>query len=439
MALATLVLAGEVIFFLPFVMPRVFKPTLLAVLGISNLELGTYFSAYGVVAIGAYLLGGPLADRFAPGGLMAAALASTGLGGIYLYTLPPTQGMLWVYAGWGLTTILLFWAAMLRATRVIGGARRQGLAFGALDGGRGLVAGLIATVGVWVLGTWLPGGGADASPEVQRAAFRAVVAAGTGLVFATAALTYLVLRRLPGGGAQAGGSGAASGVDWSRVREVLRKRALWLNALVILCAYSGYRVLDDISLLASDALGYDEVGAARLGALGLYIRPVAAVGAGWLADRYAASRMSTWSFVLMGAGGLAVVAGLLSGALLWAVVLGVVLASLGVYALRGLYFALIAEAGTPLALTGTAVGLVSDVGYLPDIYMAPLMGWLLDGGPGVTGHVWVFAVSVGFAVVGGVGAWAIARKSPPLGPPTLLAPPAPAVAPGGSIGNTPRS
>ena len=405
MALAALVLAGEVIFFLPFVLPRVFKPTLLAVLGISNLELGTYFSAYGVVAVGAYLLGGPLADRFSPGGLMAAALATTGLGGVYLYTLPSTGGMLWLYAAWGLTTILLFWAAMLRATRVVGGERRQGLAFGLLDGGRGLVAGLVASAGVWVLGRWLPDGGAGATPELQRAALRAVVAAMTAGVFATAALTYLVLRRLPGGEVGDG----SGGLEWGRVREVLRKRAIWLNALVILCAYSGYRVLDDVSLLASEALGYDEVQSARLGAWGLYLRPVAAIGAGWLADRYAASRMSVWSFALVSAGGLAVVVGLSEGVLLWAVVLGVVLASLGVYALRGLYFALVAEGGTPVALTGTAVGVVSVVGYLPDVYMAPLMGWLLDGWPGAAGHQLVFGVGAGFAVAGAMGAWGIRR------------------------------
>ena len=405
-ALATLVLAGEVIFFLPFVLPRVFKPTLLSVLGIGNLELGAYFSAYGLVAVGAYLLGGPLADRFAPGGLMAAALATTGLGGAYLYTLPPTRGMLWLYAAWGLTTILLFWAAMLRATRVIGGRGRQGLAFGVLDGGRGLVAGLIATAGVWVLGAWLPDGGAGAGPEAQRAAFRAVVAAGVGLVLATAALTYVVLRRLPGQGAAGAGRPP---LQWGRVREVLRRRAVWLNAVVILCAYSGYRILDDVSLLAAEALGYDEVASARLGAWGLYLRPVAAVGAGWLADRSRASRMSLWGFVAMGGGGLAVASGLTGGVLPWVVVSGVALASLGVYALRGLYFALLAEGDVPVALTGTAVGVVSVVGYLPDIYMAPLMGWLLDGWPGVAGHRWVFGLAAGFAVVGAGAAYTYAR------------------------------
>jgi hypothetical protein len=42
-ALFALILAGETIFFLPFVLARVFRPTLLAVFQISNFELGAYF------------------------------------------------------------------------------------------------------------------------------------------------------------------------------------------------------------------------------------------------------------------------------------------------------------------------------------------------------------------------------------------------------------
>ncbi len=398
------------IFFLPFMLPRVFKPTLLAVFGISNLELGAYFSAYGIVAVGAYLLGGPLADRFAPHGLMAAALATTGLGGVYLYTIPDTAGMAWLYAFWGLTTILLFWAAMLRATRVAGGAGRQGLAFGVLDGGRGLVAGLVASVGVAVLSRSFPeaaaSGGAVVDAVAQREGLQAVIATFTGVVLATAVLIYVVLRRLP-----RGPDVQTQRIRWGRVWELAQRRTVWLNALIILCAYSGYRVLDDVSLLAKDALGYSDVAAARLGGLSLYLRPVAAIGAGLLADRYLASRMTLASFGLMAAGGLVVGVGIGFGAswVLLSVWLGVILAGLGVYALRGLYFALVDEGGVPLELTGTAIGLASVVGYLPDIYMAPLMGVLLDGWPGVVGHQLVFGLAVGFAAVGAGAAWGFGR------------------------------
>ena len=70
------------------------------------------------------------------------------------------------------------------------------------------------------------------------------------------------------------------------------------------------------------------------------------------------------------------------------------------YALRGVYFAVFDEGRVPVAVTGTAVGLVSVVGYTPDIFMGPLMGALLDGSPGITGHQHLFYVLTGFSVVG---------------------------------------
>ena len=76
-----LVMAGEAIFGLPFLVARIFRPTLLDVFGITNLELGTAFSVYGVVAMLAYFPGGALADRFKARTMMASALAVSALGG----------------------------------------------------------------------------------------------------------------------------------------------------------------------------------------------------------------------------------------------------------------------------------------------------------------------------------------------------------------------
>jgi len=59
-------LIGEGVFLLPFVVTRVFRPTFLTVFDINNLELGSAFSLYGIVAAVSYFLGGPLADRFPP-------------------------------------------------------------------------------------------------------------------------------------------------------------------------------------------------------------------------------------------------------------------------------------------------------------------------------------------------------------------------------------
>ena len=107
-ALLALIVAGESIFFLPFVLPRVFRPTILEVFGLTNYELGTAFAVYGVVAMVAYALGGPLADFFCPRKLLAIALISTSLGGILLWCIPSLTTLKFIYGYWGFTTIPCF-------------------------------------------------------------------------------------------------------------------------------------------------------------------------------------------------------------------------------------------------------------------------------------------------------------------------------------------
>ncbi len=69
-----LILAGESVFILPFVIARVFRPTVLDAFALDNFQLGICFSIYGIVALLSYLFGGPLADKYPPGKLIATAL-----------------------------------------------------------------------------------------------------------------------------------------------------------------------------------------------------------------------------------------------------------------------------------------------------------------------------------------------------------------------------
>ena len=163
-----LIVAGEAVFFLPFVLARVFRPTLLDVFGLTNVELGAAFFFYGVVAMLAYFPGGPLADRFAPRKLMAFALAATAVGGVAMASIPSLVVLKFLYGFWGVTTILLFWSPLIRATRHWAGGRLPGRAFGFLDGGRGLVAASVGSIAVAVFGALLPVDVESAAPEELR-------------------------------------------------------------------------------------------------------------------------------------------------------------------------------------------------------------------------------------------------------------------------------
>jgi MFS family permease len=404
--IGALMVAGEGVFLLPFVLARVFRPTFLEVFGVTNLQLGMAYSFYGVVAMAAYFAGGPLADRFSARRLMAAALVGTGLGGAVLAGVPspPVMNLLW--GAWGLTTILLFWAAMLTATREWGGASGQGRAYGLLEGGRSVLAAVIASATVVVFAVLLPSDVSSATAEQRAMAFRVVIWVFTGVTIAIALLVWVVVPD----NEPASDVDRPPGLTLSGVKYVSRMPKVWLHAIILVCAYVGYKATDDFSLLARDALGFDDVQASWIGTLSFWVRAIAAVSAGYLGDRVSSSAVILWGFVIIIAGSLFIASGVPVSGVALMLIMTITATSVGIYALRGVYFALLAEATVPLAFTGSAIGVVSVIGFTPDIFMGPLMGALLDNSPGVLGHQHVFASVALFGAVGLIATIAFRRN-----------------------------
>ncbi len=390
-----LVVAGESIFALPFVVARVFRPTLLDVFGITNLQLGTAFSVYGVIAMLAYFPGGALADRFSVRRMMTAALLVSSLGGVYYATVPSIGGLNLLFGFWGLTTILLFWAAMIRATRVWGGDDNQGQAFGILDGGRGLLAAVLASVTVFVFGALLPEDAATATLEQRTVALKQVIWIFTAVTVAAGAVVWLCIPD-----ADPGGSDGASALSWPRMRQVLRNPAVWLQGTIVVMAYTGYKGMDDLGLYARDVYGFDDVQAAQVGTVAFWVRPFAAFGADIIGDKVGGVRAIVVCFAIMAVGDLSVALGFFDPSVPWTLFAMVVGTCAAMFGLRGLYFAIFDDAGIPPALTGTAAGLVSVIGYTPDIFMGPLHGYLTDNFPGALGHQYFFGALAAFAALG---------------------------------------
>jgi MFS family permease len=404
-----LIVAGEAVFFLPFVLPRVFRPTLLEVFQLTNLQLGLAFSVYGVVAMVAYFLGGPLADRFSARKMMVVALVATSIGGLAMTSIPSLGQLKFLYGFWGLTTILLFWAPLIRATRAWGGGRLPGRAFGILDGGRGLVAAAIGSGAVALFAFFMPDEVQNATPDQRANALRQVIVLFSGVTFAAAIFVWFALP-----GQTEASDDSNNKLQPGGVGRVLRMPTVWLQAIVVICAYIGYKGLDDVSLYAHDVLGFDEVQAAGVGTLSMWVRPFAAIAAGLLADRFGVARLTMASLLIFGIGSAAIAAGGFRPGMTVFFFATMIATSAAVFALRGLYYAMMEEGRVPFGDTGSAVGIVSVVGYTPDIFMGPLMGVLLDRWPGEPGHQYVFAVLTLSAIVGLVASilfWRIVRRS----------------------------
>jgi nitrate/nitrite transporter NarK len=400
--LVALILAGELIFSLPFHIPRFFRPSMLEAFQLSNTQLGDIFAVYGVVALLAYFPGGTLADRYPARTLIALSLAATSLGGFYLYTLPGINGLYLLFAYWGLTSILLFWAALIKATRDWGGAQEQGIAFGILDGGRGLVASVFATVALIIMGRILNDSGSGAAGMQGVILFYSIISVLCAL---------LVWCTLPSGQPPNRTIDAsAMSVATPRWRTVICERKVWLQAGVVVCAYCGYKSLDNYGVYAVTVLGMTPVEAAELTALISYTRPVAAIIAGLWADRWQPSKV-----ILLLFGGAAVAFFAMSMNFLEGPATGILLGNMivtfiAVYALRGIYFSLIEESGVDKRVTGTAVGIISVLGFAPDIFFGALTGRLLDANPGAAGFTHYFLVMACISILGMVFTWRLSRR-----------------------------
>ena len=393
-----LMLAGESVFILPFLLARIFRPTFLAVFDITNFELGSLYSIYGVIALISYLYGGALADRYPPRKLMAYALLMTAAGGIVLAQFPSFFTLQLLYGFWGFSTIFLFWAAMIKATRNWGGLNQQGRAFGYLEGGRGVVAASIGAAGVLIFSLLIPEDVVSAQFEERQSAFRWVIWVTSASVAIVGTLVYLFLKE--GESEEAEEDILKADTSWETILRVMQLRSVRLLILIVLCAYCGYKVTDILSLYAADVMNFDEVDAAKVGSFQMYLRPIVCISIGFFADRTSSALWLVRGFVLLMLGALLFASGFVVAPLNSMFILSIVITGVGTYGLRTLYFAAVKEGHIPYAVTGTAVGIISVVGYTPDIFMGPVMGILLDNNPGLVGHQQVFLLLAAFAAVG---------------------------------------
>ena len=404
--LILLILSGEAIFILPFVLPRVFRPTVLDVLELDNVELGLCFSVYGLVAMVSYVFGGPLADKYQPRKLIAVALWMTALGGFLLAQYPALWVLQILYGWWGFTTRFLFWAPMIKATRIWGGADSQGKAFGFLDGGRGLTGALFSLLGVLVFSFFLTKPPDLADLPDRKAAFTYVLYTVSIIIILVGLLVWFFMK--------AGDEEKEmilEQISWKDIKQVLKLPSVWLLMVIILCGYVGYKITDIISQYAEEVMLYNQVEAAKVGTLLQFLRPATGILFGLIADRLKITWLLVVGFFFALIGGLLFASGIIAPSTTTLFFISVLVIAVGVYAIRALYFGVMQAGKIPLTLTGTAVGLISLIGYTPDVFAGPAYGMLLDAHPGEElGHQHVFWMLSAFAFVGGVAAFIYHRK-----------------------------
>ena len=377
-------LAAESIYILPYVLARVFRPTFLDVFNLTNLKLGGLFSIYGIVAFFSYLYGGVLADRYSPRKLLSISLIFTSLGGLVMMTYPSYFVMQLLFAYWGFTTVFIFWAPMLKATRSIGGLKKQGKTFSFLDGGRGIVASSIGLIGVFIFSILITKDVSSLTLSEKQEVFKYVIGASSLIVFIIGIVVYTYLRIELKDDEKIG--------NIKSLLELAKLKSVWLISFIILCAYMGYKITDIYSLYASEVMLFDEINAARVGALQQYLRPIVCISIAFFTDKNGNINNIIIGFFVMMVGSILFASGLIKVSMNMLFIISLIIVASGTYAIRGLYFSILKDGKIPYILSGSAIGLISIVGYSPDIFATPLYGYILDNYPGIRGHQYVYLI-----------------------------------------------
>src|SRR5262245_41405148 len=121
---AILVLAAGALYPIMYLRQN-FEIPLLEALHITPSDLGHLNFILGAVFALSYIPSGYLADMVQPRKLMSFALISVGLLGLWLSTYPSLLELRLIFFGWGMTGGMCFWAAMLKAVKLLGKSNEQ--------------------------------------------------------------------------------------------------------------------------------------------------------------------------------------------------------------------------------------------------------------------------------------------------------------------------
>jgi nitrate/nitrite transporter NarK len=295
---------------------------------------------------------------------------------------------------------------LIKATRQWGNQNNQGLSFGLLDGGRGLFAACIALTGAALLSYFFPEEVIEITYSDKKKTLQYILTTITATVFLIGVFVWFTLSK-----PIEDPKNKSSSFNYKQAFALLKKPKIIFYSLLILSAYSGYKLTGVFGIYAKDVWGFSIENATYFAVLIQFTRPITVVLIGWIGDRFTPSKVIIPCFIsmaiasfLIGFGGLEKNYLIISFCLF-------ILIAFGTYSLRGLYFALLEEIKTPIQLTGTLVGIISIIGFTPDIFMSLFTGYILGKNPTVIEYQQLFSFFTLFPLLGLIAAMGFRKSS----------------------------
>ena len=287
--------ASSIVFEIPY-LSWTFYDAMQESLQLTNAQMGSLMTVYGISALICRFPGGWLADVVSERILLTISLSATGILGLFVMLHPPYVLCLVLWACMGITAVLPMWAAIIKATRRLGDSNAQNRLFGVLESGRSAIPMLYCLGVVAIFDVVIAKSGSEViGLSVGIISFCA-------LMFVSAVLIWIAYK--PREGESKTLKGGTTAVGWTDVKKVIKLPGVWLIAGIIFSSYLVYISLSYITPYTTDIYGASTSTAAVLAVIRTYgIGIFGALIAGFIADKAGSTtKVIAVSFVLIAAG-----------------------------------------------------------------------------------------------------------------------------------------
>lgn len=387
-----IVLAAGAIFPLIYLRTN-YQETILEVYGMTLPQLNTIFSALGIAFIVGYFPSGWISDKFSAKKLISISLLFVGLAGIWFAQVPSYPVVIFIFIIWGIFSVLTFWSAHLKIVKLISKKEEEGRFFGVLDGGRGVVEAVLASIAVFLFSRVL---GASTAVADKKDALVNVIYMYSGVLIVVSIL-IMIFVNVDGNSEK---TEAASEKNEPKAKgsfkDVFSNRFVWLLGGIIFMSYIVTWTIYYFGGFLQTNIGINASIVGTVTVIMLWMRPVGGIAGGFLGDKFGKSNILIIALGLAAALliMISVLPASLPASLFYALV---ILSGLSVYTIRGLYWSLLGDCNIADEKLGLSIGLISFIGYLPDILLPIVMSMMISsfGDAGGYNAYFVFSATAG--------------------------------------------
>lgn len=376
-AVIAIISCGAYVVYLTYLARYSFYDQIIDGLKITNSQLGVLYGLYGTTATLAYLPGGILADKIRVKYLATLGFAmSAGL--TFWYSTMPSYGQLKViFLLFGLCTTFIFWGIRYKAIRLVSTEENYSTNIGISYGVVGIVGLVISFISIGMFERYTD----PAHGFHVVLMFFAIINA----VFAV--LSFVFIPKFADEFAT-----EREKFNFNELIQALKHPGVWLTTLCMFFVYTVYTSLaytvSFLTAIGATAAIASMVGSVRTYGTSLLASPIV----GGIAEKKTPSKT-----IIVCTGITAICLAIMAvspkqaGFIIPATVLIIVLS----FFLNGAYgvtSSMLTETNVSVSIFGSASGILSVVGFIPDMFVSPIAGKWLDTYDAAGAYTRIFAV-----------------------------------------------